>query len=129
MRRGGRNPAAPRGPPTFPLLPAATDASGATKMERHPIKRRTRMPHSRDGANEPISREHVAHLASLARIDLDPEELDTLGHQLRVIVDHVRTVQAAAGPDLQPMSHPIPEIGRASCRESVTDCGVVRESR
>lgn len=66
------------------------------------------MPHSRDGANEPISREHVAHLASLARIDLDPDELDTLGHQLRVIVDHVRTVQAAAGPDVEPMSHPIP---------------------
>src|SRR5699024_11362482 len=97
MRRGVRNPAALRGPLTFPLLPAATDASGATKMERHPIKRRTRMPHSRDGANEPISREHVAHLASLARIDLDPEELDTLGHQLRVIVrseEHTSELQS-----------------------------------
>lgn len=66
------------------------------------------MSHSRDGADEPISRDQVAHLAGLARIDLEADELDTLGRQLRAIVDHVRTVQAAAGPNVEPMSHPIP---------------------
>ena len=55
-----------------------------------------------------ISREDVAHLASLARIDLQPEELDTLAEQLEVILGAVATVTQAAGDDVPATSHPIP---------------------
>lgn len=58
-----------------------------------------------------ISREDVAHLASLARISLNDEELDRLGAELPAILDHVATVQdvvRSAGDDVEPMSHPVP---------------------
>lgn len=55
-----------------------------------------------------ISREDVAHLASLARIDLSPEELDRLGAELPAILEHVKVVQEVVGDDVAAMSHPIP---------------------
>lgn len=55
-----------------------------------------------------ITREDVAHLANLARIDLSDDELDLLGAQLPVIIDSVAKVQEAATDDLEPMSHPLP---------------------
>ncbi|WP_293783803.1 Asp-tRNA(Asn)/Glu-tRNA(Gln) amidotransferase subunit GatC [uncultured Aeromicrobium sp.] len=55
-----------------------------------------------------ISRDDVAHLASLARIDLSDDELDRLGAELPAILDHVKVVQQVAGDDVPPMSHPIP---------------------
>jgi aspartyl-tRNA(Asn)/glutamyl-tRNA(Gln) amidotransferase subunit C len=55
-----------------------------------------------------ISREEVAHLASLARIDLGPAELDKLAGQLDVILGAVATVTQAAGDDVPATSHPMP---------------------
>lgn len=55
-----------------------------------------------------ISRDDVAHLASLARIDLSDDELDRLGAELPAILDHVKVVQQVAGDDVPPMSHPVP---------------------
>jgi aspartyl-tRNA(Asn)/glutamyl-tRNA(Gln) amidotransferase subunit C len=55
-----------------------------------------------------ISREEVAHLASLARIDLSPAELDKLAGQLDVILGAVATVQSVAGDDVPATSHPMP---------------------
>ncbi|RLV57065.1 Asp-tRNA(Asn)/Glu-tRNA(Gln) amidotransferase subunit GatC [Aeromicrobium phragmitis] len=55
-----------------------------------------------------ISRDDVAHLASLARIDLSDDELDRLGAELPAILEHVKVVQQVAGDDVPPMSHPIP---------------------
>jgi aspartyl-tRNA(Asn)/glutamyl-tRNA(Gln) amidotransferase subunit C len=55
-----------------------------------------------------ISREDVAHLASLARIDLSPAELDRLAGQLDVILAAVATVQQVAGADVPATSHPMP---------------------
>jgi aspartyl-tRNA(Asn)/glutamyl-tRNA(Gln) amidotransferase subunit C len=55
-----------------------------------------------------ISREEVAHLASLARIDLGPAELDRLAGQLDVILDAVATVREAVGDDVPATSHPMP---------------------
>jgi aspartyl-tRNA(Asn)/glutamyl-tRNA(Gln) amidotransferase subunit C len=57
-----------------------------------------------------ITREDVAHLAMLARIQLSEEELDRLAPELTKIVDAVATVSEAledAG-DVTPMSHPTP---------------------
>lgn len=58
-----------------------------------------------------LSREDVAHLASLARISLSEDELERLGAELPAILDHVAAVQgvvASAGEDVPPMSHPVP---------------------
>jgi aspartyl-tRNA(Asn)/glutamyl-tRNA(Gln) amidotransferase subunit C len=55
-----------------------------------------------------LSREEVARLASLARIDLSPAELDTLAGQLDVILEAVATVQKVAGDDVPATSHPMP---------------------
>jgi aspartyl-tRNA(Asn)/glutamyl-tRNA(Gln) amidotransferase subunit C len=55
-----------------------------------------------------ISREEVAHLATLARIDLQPHELDRLADQLDVILDAVAKVREVAGDDVPATSHPLP---------------------
>ena len=47
-----------------------------------------------------ISREEVAHLASLARIDLTDAELDRLAGQLDVILGAVAKVAEVAGADV-----------------------------
>ncbi len=57
-----------------------------------------------------ITRDEVARLAGLARIQLDDAELERLAPELTKILDAVATVsQALEGPDeVEPMSHPTP---------------------
>lgn len=57
-----------------------------------------------------ISRADVAHLASLARIDLSEAELDHLAAELPAILAHVATVQQAVADagNVPAMSHPQP---------------------
>jgi aspartyl-tRNA(Asn)/glutamyl-tRNA(Gln) amidotransferase subunit C len=55
-----------------------------------------------------ISRDDVAHLAMLARIEMTPAELDRLAGQLDVILDSVAQVQQVAGDDVPATSHPMP---------------------
>jgi aspartyl-tRNA(Asn)/glutamyl-tRNA(Gln) amidotransferase subunit C len=55
-----------------------------------------------------ITRDEVAHLAMLARIDLDDAELDHLAPQLSVILESVASIAGVAGDDVPPTSHPMP---------------------
>lgn len=55
-----------------------------------------------------ITREQVAHLADLARIDLSEAELDHLAPQLSVILESVASISGVAGDDVPPTSHPLP---------------------
>ena len=55
-----------------------------------------------------ITRDEVAHLADLARIDLDDAELDHLAPQLSVILESVASINAVASEDIPPTSHAIP---------------------
>ena len=55
-----------------------------------------------------ISRDEVARVAALARIDLRPEELDRLSGELDVIVDAIAKVSEVAPPPAPPTSHAIP---------------------
>jgi aspartyl-tRNA(Asn)/glutamyl-tRNA(Gln) amidotransferase subunit C len=55
-----------------------------------------------------ISRDEVAHLADLARIDLSDEELDHLAPQLTVILESVASISGVAGDDVPPTSHALP---------------------
>jgi len=55
-----------------------------------------------------ISRDDVAHLARLARIEMSAEELDHVASELDVILGAVARVQEVAGGDVPPTSHPLP---------------------
>lgn len=55
-----------------------------------------------------ITREEVAHLARLSRLELQAEELDHFAEQLDVIIGAVARVSEVAGADVPPTSHPLP---------------------
>src|SRR3954452_17548619 len=55
-----------------------------------------------------ISRDEVAHLATLARIDLSDAELDHLAPQLSVILESIASIRGVAGDDVPPTSHALP---------------------
>jgi aspartyl-tRNA(Asn)/glutamyl-tRNA(Gln) amidotransferase subunit C len=55
-----------------------------------------------------ITRDEVAYLARLARIELDDEELDHLAPQLDVILSAVAKVAEVAAGDIPPTSHALP---------------------
>ena len=60
------------------------------------------------GAPAAISRDELAHLADLARIDLSDSELDHLAPQLSVILESVASINAVASDDIPPTSHALP---------------------
>ncbi|GHC45696.1 hypothetical protein GCM10010349_08040 [Streptomyces flavofungini] len=55
-----------------------------------------------------ITREEVAHLARLARLELKDEELDHFAGQLDDIIGAVARVSEVADQDVPPTSHPLP---------------------
>ena len=55
-----------------------------------------------------ITREEVANLARLARLALEPAELDHLAGQLDVILGAVAQVSQVAAADIPPTSHALP---------------------
>ncbi|HOB57134.1 MAG TPA: Asp-tRNA(Asn)/Glu-tRNA(Gln) amidotransferase subunit GatC [Rhodoglobus sp.] len=57
-----------------------------------------------------ITPDVVTHLASLARIALTDEEIQTLTGELGAIVDSVAKVSEVATPDVPATSHPIPLV-------------------
>jgi aspartyl-tRNA(Asn)/glutamyl-tRNA(Gln) amidotransferase subunit C len=59
-------------------------------------------------ADRGLSREDVAYLAGLARIDLTDDELDSLLPQLEGILESVAVVSEVADADIPPMSHAVP---------------------
>ena len=68
------------------------------------------MPDTPTGTGAPaaISRDEVAHLADLARIDLSDAELDHLAPQLSVILESVASINGVASEDIPPTSHALP---------------------
>jgi aspartyl-tRNA(Asn)/glutamyl-tRNA(Gln) amidotransferase subunit C len=55
-----------------------------------------------------LSRDDVAHVAKLARLDLTDEELDTFTPQLAAILEHAADVEALDLEGVPPTSHPYP---------------------
>lgn len=55
-----------------------------------------------------ISRDEVAHLADLARIDLSDAELDQMAPQLSVILESIASISEVASNDIPPTSHALP---------------------
>lgn len=55
-----------------------------------------------------ISREDVLHVASLARLALTPEEVESLTDELGVILDHAEDVASLDLEGVPPTAHPLP---------------------
>ena len=55
-----------------------------------------------------LSRDEVARVAKLARIDLSPEHVDKLAGELAVIVTAIEKVSTVATADVPATSHPLP---------------------
>ena len=55
-----------------------------------------------------ITREEVAHLGRLSRLELKDEEHDHFAEQLDVIIGAVARVSEVAGEDVPPTSHALP---------------------
>lgn len=74
-----------------------------------------------------LTRDDVAHLAHLARLELTEQELDTYVGQLSVILDSVTTVSAVADtPGVEPTSHAVPLTN--VYRDDVVRPGLTREA-
>ena len=58
------------------------------------------------GADAPISREEVAHVARLARLELSDDELDMFTGQLGAVLEHAADVEALDVADVPPTHHP-----------------------
>lgn len=55
-----------------------------------------------------ITRDEVAHVARLARLELTDDELETFTEQLAKVLDHARDVEALDVGDVPPTAHPYP---------------------
>jgi aspartyl-tRNA(Asn)/glutamyl-tRNA(Gln) amidotransferase subunit C len=58
-------------------------------------------------ARASLRREDVVHVARLARLDLNDEEVELFTAQLRTVLDHANDVAALDLSHLEPSSHPI----------------------
>ena len=54
-----------------------------------------------------ISRDDVAHLAKLARVEMTPDGLDHMATELEDILGAVKRVQEVATAEIAPTSHPL----------------------
>lgn len=57
--------------------------------------------------SESITRDDVAHVARLARLELTDDELGTFTDQLAAVLDHARDVEALDLADVAPTAHPL----------------------
>jgi aspartyl-tRNA(Asn)/glutamyl-tRNA(Gln) amidotransferase subunit C len=55
---------------------------------------------------ERISRDEVAHVANLARLQLTDDELDHFTEQLAAVLDHAADVEALDVSGVEPTAHP-----------------------
>jgi aspartyl-tRNA(Asn)/glutamyl-tRNA(Gln) amidotransferase subunit C len=58
--------------------------------------------------SERITRDEVAHVARLARLQLSDDELDLFTGQLAKVLEHARDVEALDVADVPPTAHPYP---------------------
>jgi aspartyl-tRNA(Asn)/glutamyl-tRNA(Gln) amidotransferase subunit C len=55
-----------------------------------------------------ITRDDVAHVARLARLELSDDELDTFTEQLADVLAHAEDVEALDTEGVPPTAHPLP---------------------
>jgi aspartyl-tRNA(Asn)/glutamyl-tRNA(Gln) amidotransferase subunit C len=55
----------------------------------------------------PIDKEQVSHIASLAHLDLDPDDVERFRHQLQAILDHMEVLAELDVGEVVPTAHPL----------------------
>ena len=55
-----------------------------------------------------LTPEEVLHVAELARLTLNPEEVDLFTRQLNDILNYVEKLQAVETAGVPPLAHPVP---------------------
>jgi aspartyl-tRNA(Asn)/glutamyl-tRNA(Gln) amidotransferase subunit C len=55
-----------------------------------------------------ISRDDVAHVARLARLELSDEEVDLFTGQLGAVLEHAEAIRRLDTADVPPTAHPFP---------------------
>jgi aspartyl-tRNA(Asn)/glutamyl-tRNA(Gln) amidotransferase subunit C len=68
-----------------------------------------------------ISRDDVAHVAHLARLELTDDELDVFTSQLAAVLEHAADVEALDVHDVEPTMHPYPLVN-VTRRDEVVPC-------
>jgi aspartyl-tRNA(Asn)/glutamyl-tRNA(Gln) amidotransferase subunit C len=58
--------------------------------------------------SERITRDDVAHVATLAKLALTDDELDRFTEQLSAVLEHAADVEALDVDDVPPTAHPFP---------------------
>ena len=56
----------------------------------------------------PITRGDVEHVAQLARLSLDEDEVERFTRELGVILEHAEDIAALDLDDVEPTAHPLP---------------------
>lgn len=56
----------------------------------------------------PLTSEEVLHVADLARLTLNPEEVDLFTRQLNDILNYVEKLQEVDTAGVSPLAHPVP---------------------
>jgi aspartyl-tRNA(Asn)/glutamyl-tRNA(Gln) amidotransferase subunit C len=59
---------------------------------------------------QPISRDDVAHVARLARLDVTDEEVERFTVQLGAVLEHAADIAALDIADVPPTAHPLPLV-------------------
>jgi aspartyl-tRNA(Asn)/glutamyl-tRNA(Gln) amidotransferase subunit C len=59
---------------------------------------------------EPLSRQTVAHVATLARLDLSDDDIDRYAAQLSAVLAHADALAALLLEDVPPTAHPLPLV-------------------
>jgi len=62
------------------------------------------------GVPERITTEDVAHVARLARLSLDAEELERFTGQLAAVLEHAADLEALDTSGVEPTAHPLPLV-------------------
>ncbi len=70
-----------------------------------------------------LTREEVAHVARLARLQLTDEQIDTFTPQLAAVLDHAADVEALDLDDVPPTAHPHP-LANVLRPDEVRDAGI-----
>jgi len=52
-----------------------------------------------------VTREEVAHVASLAKLEVSPDQVEAFQRDLDAILEHFRNLDELDTEDIQPMSH------------------------
>jgi len=68
-----------------------------------------------------LTREQLASIAALARLDLSASEIPVYQQSLSSILDFIGALDAVDTADVQPMAHPLPGLSQRLRPDAVTE--------